>query len=143
MKKAIQPTATSQLTTSQKAQLPLAEATEIEDEKANNNLYVRGLPLDIDGDTDPIRIRRICARFGRITSFKLIQNPKFSTNIAYVAYKYAPQAEHALNELPYEPEFRLEDTPYTEEGEIRTNVNCDWHKYKKVKESSPKQEPEA
>ena len=67
----------------------MVEATELEDEKASNNLYVRGLPLDIDGDTDPDRIRRIFARFGRIMSFKLIQNPKFSTNIAYVAYKYS------------------------------------------------------
>ena len=67
----------SQLTTSQKAQLSastlgLAEEGKEDDRAGGNNLYVRGLPLDIDGDADPLRIRRICARFGRIASFRLV-----------------------------------------------------------------------
>ena len=42
--------------------------------------------------------------------------------------------------MPFEPEFRLNNAPGLEEGEIKTSVTCDWHKYKTVKEAKPKQD---
>ena len=79
------------------------------------NLYVQGLPKSIGGDSSHERIRRICARFGKIMSFKLMDSPKFAHNIAYVAYKYPAQASFAYEHLHQEPEFSSE------------KVCCDWH----------------
>ena len=51
-----------------------------------NNLYVAGIPKELGADKDTVR--RIFARFGKIVSFKLVNSPKFATNLVYVAYKY-------------------------------------------------------
>ena len=47
--------------------------------------------------------RRIFARFGKIISFKLVNSPKFETNLAYVAYKHPEQAALALEMIPEVP----------------------------------------
>ena len=51
-----------------------------------NNLYVAGIPKELGADKDTVR--RVFARFGKIVSFKLVNSPKFATNLVYVAYKY-------------------------------------------------------
>ena len=53
-----------------------------------NNLYVAGIPKELGADNQPDTVRRIFARFGKIVSFKLVNSPKFTTNLVYVAYKY-------------------------------------------------------
>lgn len=55
---------------------------------AQNNLYVSGLPKEIDGEASDLRVRRILARFGKITSFKMLRSVKFETCVAFVAYKF-------------------------------------------------------
>ena len=62
---------------------------------AQNNLYVSGLPKKLDGEESDIRIRRILARFGKITSFKILRSAKFETCVAFVAYKFPSQAAQA------------------------------------------------
>jgi len=47
-----------------------------------NNLYIR----DLDKAHDENKVRRAFAMFGRIFSFKLLNKPEFTTNVAYVAY---------------------------------------------------------
>lgn len=54
-----------------------------------NNLYIQGLPKELaGGETSITAFRRIFARFGKIQSFKLVNDPKFATNLAYAHYKH-------------------------------------------------------
>ena len=61
-----------------------------------NNLYVQGLPKELS-ETE---VRRIFAKFGRITSIKLLNKLEFTTNIAYVAFSNPEHAATALASPP-------------------------------------------
>ena len=58
-----------------------------------NNLYLSGLSKQHD---DEFLLRRTFATFGKISSFKLISKPEFTTNIAYLAYVNPAHAKFAL-----------------------------------------------
>ena len=96
--------------------------------KAQNNLYISGLPKDIEGDASEVAFRRICARYGKIVSFKLTNDPKFATNLIYVAYKHPQQAALALANIKDEPEFTSHD------------LTVNWHKKKSVVQEETKEE---
>ena len=59
---------------------------------APNNLYVK----DLDKQFDETKVRRAFAMFGKIQSFKLLNKPEFTTNIAFVAYVDPKNAASAL-----------------------------------------------
>ena len=50
-------------------------------------------------------VRRIFARYGKILSFKLIEDPKFTTSIAFLSYKLPSQAKLAMDNCHNESEF--------------------------------------
>ena len=57
-------------------------------EHTQNNLYVGGLPKFIDNDNSETAYRKIFARYGKISSFKILDKANFPCNVAFVAYKY-------------------------------------------------------
>lgn len=78
------------------------------------NLYVSNLPKSLDDLT----IRRIFARYGKISSIKVASKPQFATNVAYVGYFVHFNAARALKFAALEPElqtctinFENSDTP--------------------------------
>lgn len=56
------------------------------------NLFVSNVPKSLD----EIAVRRVFARFGKVSSMKLVNKPKFSTNVAYVGYFVHSQAARAM-----------------------------------------------
>ena len=83
-----------------------------------------GLPKQLDGEASDLRIRRILARFGKISSFKVLKNAKFETCIAFVAYKLPSQAALARAKIPSIQE--LADYSGSE------GVKAVWHKKKSL-----------
>lgn len=47
-----------------------------------NNLYIR----DLSKEFDEQQVRRAFAKFGKISSFRLLDKSEFTTNVAFVAY---------------------------------------------------------
>lgn len=60
-----------------------------------NNLYVKDLPKHVTA----LQVRRVFARYGKISSFNLIDKPNFTTNIAYVGYQTPAHASCALTNI--------------------------------------------
>lgn len=67
------------------------------------NLYVANLPKSLD----EVTVRRVFARYGKISSYKLISKAQFSTNIAYVGYFSHTNASRAFKHATREPELSL------------------------------------
>ena len=95
-----------------------------------------GLPKLLDGEANDTRIRRIFARFGKITSFKVLRSTKFETCVAFVAYKYPSQAALALASIPAIAELADHAGP--------DGVKAVWHKKKSLmgEEETKTAEPE-
>jgi hypothetical protein len=55
-------------------------------------MYVR----DLDKALDENQVRRAFAMFGKIQSFRLLNKPEFTTNIAFVAYSSSLNATLAF-----------------------------------------------
>ena len=68
----------------------------------NQNLYVSYLPKRLD----EVTVRRVFARFGKISSIKFISKPIFTTNIAYVAFFNSVHASRAKSFVCKEQEFK-------------------------------------
>ena len=65
---------------------------------------------------DEISVRRVFARFGKVSSMKLVNKPTFSTNVAYVGYFVHSQAARAMKFACMEPELRTSTFEPTEES---------------------------
>lgn len=59
------------------------------------NLYVRDLSKEATSE----KVRRAFARYGKMSSFSLINKEQFTTNIAFVSYVSADQAKNALENV--------------------------------------------
>jgi RNA recognition motif-containing protein len=57
-----------------------------------NNLYIR----DLSKEFDEQQVRRAFAKFGKISSFRLLNKSEFTTNVAFVAYLYPQNATLAF-----------------------------------------------
>jgi RNA recognition motif-containing protein len=68
-------------------------ATDLKETYGSNNLYIKELPKHLP----PLQVRRAFARYGRISSFNLIDKPSFATNIAFVGYYDPSHAATALS----------------------------------------------
>ena len=68
-----------------------------------NNLYVRGLPKHVAA----LEVRRMFARYGRISSFSLVDKPTFTTNIAYVGFQQAVHAKQCLESITNSAEIAV------------------------------------
>lgn len=68
-----------------------------------NNLYVQHLPKD----QSEVQVRRAFARFGRISSFRLVSKEQFSTNIAFVGFSNPDHAKAAFDRIAFEEEETL------------------------------------
>jgi RNA recognition motif-containing protein len=60
-----------------------------------NNLYVKSLAKELTAD----ELRRAFARYGKISSFNLVNKPEYSTNIAFVGFVYPDNAKAALENV--------------------------------------------
>ena len=65
------------------------------------NLYVQNLAKSLD----EVTLRRVFARFGKISSFKLVSKAQYATNIAYAGYFSHANAARALKLAAQEPEL--------------------------------------
>ena len=61
-------------------------------EQGPNNLYIR----ELEKSYEESQVRRAFAMFGKIQSFRLVNKPEFTTNIAFVAYSCARNAKLAF-----------------------------------------------
>lgn len=66
------------------------------DDQRPNNLYLRSLPKELPEK----ELRQRLAVYGRIKSFKLVDDPKFDTNVAYVAFESHCHADKVFKEQP-------------------------------------------
>lgn len=60
-----------------------------------NNLYVKSLAKELTAD----ELRRAFARYGKISSFNLVNKPEYSTNIAFIGFVYPDNAKAALENV--------------------------------------------
>ena len=60
-----------------------------------NNLYV----TQLDKSLSEVDLRRSFARFGKVSSFKLVSKAEYLTNIAYVAFANPDHAKKALQHV--------------------------------------------
>lgn len=52
-----------------------------------------------------LSVRRVFARFGKISSMKLVDKPQFKTNVAYIGYFAHANAALAIKQAAKEPEL--------------------------------------
>jgi RNA recognition motif-containing protein len=72
--------------------------------------------MDLDKSFDESQVRRAFAAFGKIQSFRLVNKPEFTTNIAYVAYTCPRNAKLAFDNV----------VSHSNLGQFR----IEWHKQK-------------
>ena len=72
------------------------------------NLYVSNLPKTLD----ELTVRRVFARFGKISSIKLVSFSHFATNVAYVGYFLHIHAARALKFAIMEPELIVKNSNF-------------------------------
>ena len=69
-----------------------AEPVKLESAVGLTNLYVKDLAKEATSDC----VRRAFARYGKISSFSLVNKEQFTTNVAFVSYVSADKAKNAF-----------------------------------------------